>query len=292
MDKRLAILFQAAVVFMAVAFSSCRTTREIPGTVTKPISTNKLLKKIEQNAFDYQYLTIRRINCQFSDNETKANFRISLKAQKNEKILVSISKLQVPVGRVLLTPDSVKYVNYIEQNYFVDDYTYLSKILNIEFDFASIESVIGNNIFSFAGMPGNKTIKSFDAQVEEGKYVLKTGEKQDNTYQEESLKPRMEKRLKRFEEESEVLLKLFFNPQDFSLSKVMITDENNKQKMELNFDDFTNVNKKHYPTKVEMLFESPENIVNLRLKMSGFSTEEINSLGITIPAKYQQIHVN
>ncbi|HCE58339.1 MAG TPA: hypothetical protein DER09_11040, partial [Prolixibacteraceae bacterium] len=45
----------------------------------------------------------------------RASFRISLKAIRDEKILASITKLNIPVGRVLLTPDSVIYVNYIDR---------------------------------------------------------------------------------------------------------------------------------------------------------------------------------
>ncbi len=39
-------------VLLAFGFFSCRTVREIPTVEVKPMSTGRLLKKVEQNAFD------------------------------------------------------------------------------------------------------------------------------------------------------------------------------------------------------------------------------------------------
>jgi len=282
------------IVFLLVlVFASCRTTREIPAPLARPISTNKLLKKIEQNSFDYTFLSIRRISCQFSDNQTKANFRVGLKAHKNEKILVSISKLQVPVGRVLLTPDSVKYVNYIDQNYFVDDYSYLSEFLNIDLDFATIESIIKNNAFSYRNDPKNKDFRTFDSYIEEGKYVLQSEKERKLVKLEGEVKPqKIERRLKRLGDEALIIQKMIFNPGSFTLSKLTIQDNTNNRKMEMGFKDFTKVNNKEYPTEMEMSFHSPQNSIRLKVRMSGFSTEEITSFNIRIPKKYQQIIVN
>jgi hypothetical protein len=290
---RVGIILPGIVFLLVLFFSSCRTTREIPASVARPISTNKLLKKIEQNSFDYSSLSIRRISCQFSDNQTKANFRISLKAQKNEKILVSITKLQVPVGRVLLTPDSVKYVNYIDQNYFVDDYSYLSDFLNIDLDFATIESIIANNAFSYRNDPKNKDFRTFDSFIEEGKHVLQSEKEKKLLKLEEKENPeKTERRFKRLSDEALVLQKMFFNPGSFTLSKLTIQDNTNSREMEMAFEDFTKVNNKEYPSKIEMRFNSPQNNVNLKVNMSGFSTEKINSFSLRIPQKYQQITVN
>ena len=166
------------IIFILITFwlSSCRSARELPTTVVKPMSTGKLLKRVEQNALNYEYLTIKRISCQFSNNDKKTNFNVNLKALRDEKILVSISKLRVPVGRVLLTPDSVIYVNYIDRNYFIDDYSYLSSFLNIDLDFATIQSIISNNAFSYRNDPKNKDFKTFDSFVEDG-MVVKRGTK-------------------------------------------------------------------------------------------------------------------
>ena len=163
-----------AIIFFFLWLVSCRTVRELPVGEAKPISTGKLLKKVEQNAFFYDFFAVRRISCQFSSNKEKTNFRINLKALRDEKILVDIKKLNIPVGRVLLTPDSVKYVNYIDRNYFLDDYSFLSEFLNIDLDFATIQSILSNNAFSYRNDQKNRDFKTFDSGIEEGMHVLQS----------------------------------------------------------------------------------------------------------------------
>ena len=217
------------LVIITLWLTSCRTARELPTVEAKPISTGKLLKKVEENAFNYNDFSIKRINCQFSSNNSKATFRISLKAIKDEKILVSISKLNIPVGRVLLTPGSVKYVNYIDRNYFVDDYSYLSDFLNIDLDFATVQSIISNNAFSYRNDPRNKDFKTFDSFIENGMYVLQS-EKERKMFKmdEKGKTEKIERRLKRLEDEALILQKMYFNPNNFTMTKLLIVDKTNK----------------------------------------------------------------
>ena len=69
-------------------------------------------------------------------------------AEKDKQIIVMLSKLNIPVGRLWLTPDSVKFINYLEKNYFLDDYSYLSSMLDMDLDFETIHAIVSNNIFS------------------------------------------------------------------------------------------------------------------------------------------------
>jgi len=273
--------------------NACKTTRDLPRVEAKAISTGKLLKRVEQNAFDYTYFTIKRISCQFSDNKGKANFIVNLKALKDEKILVSISKLKVPVGRVLLTPDSVKYVNFIDRNYFIDDYTYLSDFLNIDLDFATIQSIISNNAFSYRNDAKNKDFKTFDSFVENGMHVLQS-EKTRKIFkmEEKSNTGKIERRMKRLDDEALILQKMYFNPANFALTQLIINDKTNKREMNMNFDDFVKIQNKDYPGIINMDFASDRNTVKLKVRMSGFSTEKIKSFSIKIPEKYEQIGVN
>ena len=295
---RIRIYLYPVVLILLTTFwlSSCRTARELPTRVVKPISTGKLLKRVEQNAFDYEYLTIKRISCQFSNNKTKTNFNVNLKTLKDEKILVSISKLRVPVGRVLLTPDSVKYVNYIDRNYFVDDYSYLSSFLNIDLDFATIQSIISNNAFSYRNDAKNKDFKTFDSFIEDGKYVLQSEKTRKIFKMEEKSKigktGKIERRMKRLDDDALILQKMYFNPSNFALTRLIINDKTNNRIMNMNFNDFVEFQNNNYPGNLDMSFTTEQNEVKLKVRMTGFSTDKINSFSIKIPEKYEQIKVD
>jgi len=272
-------------------FSACRTASVLPVVEAKPISTARLLKKVEQNAFDYEYFSVKRINCQYSNDDSKVSFRITLKAQKDKRILVSISKLNIPVGSVLLTPDSVKYVNYVDRNYFLDDYSYLSEVLNIDLNFKTIQSILSNKAFSYRDDPSDNDFKTFDTTIEDGQYVL-LSEKENKVDNIEEKSGKMERRLKRLDDDALILQKMFFSPATFALTRFTIDDKTNSRKLELTFEDFEKVKDKDYPGTIDMSFTSPQNQVALKLKMSGFSADKIDSFSLNIPEKYEQIRVN
>jgi hypothetical protein len=277
---------------VAAGLSSCRTTRDLTTEKVRPISTNKLLNRVEKNAFEYDYLTIRRINCRFSSSETNANFRVRLKALKDEKILVSISKINIPVGRVLLTPDSVKYVNYLDRNYFVDDYTFLSNFLNIDLDFESIQSILSNNAFSYRNDQRNKDFRTFETTVEDGLYLLQSEKERKMAKMEEGNEIKIERYLKRFDDEALIFQKMYFHPRNFALTKLIIEDLTNERTLRMNFSDFEEVKNHQYPGTIEMSMISPSETISLNIKMNGFSTEKIDEIDLNIPDKYEEIRVN
>lgn len=280
-------------IILAFGLSSCKTTSELPTVIARPISTAKLLKKAEQNAFDYEYLTIKSIRCNFTSTKSKAAFKINLKAQRDENILVSISKLNIPVGRVLLTPDSVKYVNYIDQDYFVDDYSYLSSFLNIDLDFATIQSIISNNAFSYRNDPKEKDYRNFKSYIESNMYVLQS-EKEKKIFKmdDKEKTQKIERRLKRLDDEALILQRMFFNPVNYALIKLELDDKTNRRNMNMIFDNFVHVENMEYPSSMDMNFISSDENINMKIKLSGFSTEKIKSFSINIPEKYEQIQVN
>lgn len=283
------------IVFLliAIGFSSCKTPREISKSNIKPLSTQKLLKNLEENSLVYESLSISRINCQFTGNQSKTSFRISLKAIKNQRILASITKLNIPIGRVLLTPDSVIYVNYIDRSFFVDDYTFLSNFLNIDLDFNTIQAIISNNAFSYRNDEKDRDFKTFTTSVESGFYVLQS-EKEKKVFrmEEKGRTGKIERRLKRLDDNALILQKMYFNPTNFALTKLLIEDKTNHRKMEMNFDEFVKVLNKDYPGTIDMSVISESDNIFLKVRMSGFSTEKIDLLNLEIPEKYQQIRVN
>lgn len=284
------------VIFVVIPFlltTSCRTPRDLSSASIRPLATRKLLKKVEQNAFDYKSFTIKRINCRFSTSQSNTNFRSRLKALKDEKILVSISKLNIPVGRVLLTPDSVKYVNYIDRNYFVDDYTYLSDFLKIDLDFEAVQSIISNNAFSYRNDLHNKDFRTFQTTVDEGMYLLQSEkDRKMEKLEEEGNENKVERRLKRLNEEALIFQKMYFNPVNFALSKLIVRDLSNDRNLEMVFSDFEQVKNHDYPGAIEIAVNSKDENIHLKIRMNGFSTKKIDSISLRIPEKYEQINVN
>jgi hypothetical protein len=279
---------------LMIGFSSCRTARDLPAERLRPLSAEKILKQAEQNAFDYTDLTIRRINVQFSNSSTKTNFRANLKAIKGEQILASISKLNLPVGRVLLTPESVTYVNYIDRNYFLDDYTFLSGFLNFNLNFDIIQSVISNSFISNGSESGwNNINQKLDSSVEGGRYVVQSGNNH-SVWQSAGLSNPFSNRNRRNAggRQEPVTQKMYFNPRSFNLERLEIETRESNWKLEVDYSNFEKVNKKNYPGSIDLKMSSSNEVVELKIRLNGFSTEKIDVIDLNIPDRYEQIRRN
>lgn len=280
-----------AVLLLALlmTFSSCRTSRDFSAERIRPLAPEKLMDQVEQNAFDYSNLTIRRINVQFSNNNSKTSFRASLKAVKDDKILASISKINIPVGRVLLTPRDLTYVNYIDRNYFEGDYSFLSNLLNFNLSFETIQAIISNNAISYP----LQNSRNFNSFIENGKYVLQSSNRQQNlkTGKFKNFFSGKELQASNVETgaENSIVQTMYFNPRSFVLEKLVIDDRLNAWNLEVSFNDFERVEKKEFPGTIDMKMISPDDTIELKIKLNGFSTEKIDSIELNIPDSYSRI---
>ena len=289
--KQSGLIVVLCIAFMLV-ISSCRTSRDISVSGLKPMSADKVLDNARENAFNFDQLTIRRINVQFSNEDSRTSFRASIKATRDEGILASISKLNIPVGRVLLTPDEVTYVNYMEKNYFQGDYTFLSKMINLDLNFNLVQALVVNPLNSEI-TKSTLNPKKLDSSIENGQYVLKLV--QDPIRQYAGSKGFLFKKNRKnnhTEEQELIVQKLFFNPLNFVLEKMIINDANEDRIVEILFSDFQKIDNYNYPGTIDIIFVSEQDYTELNLKLRGFSTEKTESLNITIPERYQRIHGN
>ena len=274
--------------FVLLGFSSCKTARVTTTStaIVKPIGTSKLIRNIENSAFDYKHLSVKKISCQFDNGKTKTSFRASIQAEKDKQITIMLSKLNIPVGRLWLTPDSVKFINYLENNYFLDDYSYLSSMLDMDVNFETVNAIVSNNFFSLRDEK-----REYETLIDSGRYVL---------YSVKNLKPekiRQKTRERRLERQSRKLIpgtaisqKLYIDPVSFKLLKIKMEDALNDRNVSIEFSDFTEVEKQQYPGEIFLHFFSPDSNVQMRMKLSNFSVEEEKAIRFKVPEKYTLVN--
>lgn len=279
------------VFFVLLGFSSCKTTRVATTStaIVKPISTNKLIRNIEDNAFDYKHFSIKKIACQFDNGKMKTSFRASIQSEKDKQITVMLSKMNIPFGRLWLTPDSVKFINYLENNYFIGDYSYLSSFLDMDINFQMVNAIISTNLFSFRDEKLNKDLE-YETTIDSGMYVLQSEKKliqQKKNQKTGEKKP--SRRSKKLIEGAPVHQSLYVDPVTYKLRKIKIEDALNSRNLNIEFSDFAQVNKQLYPGDIFLHFFSPENNMQMRMKLSNFSLDAERAIRFRVPEKFIRI---
>ena len=290
--NKLKLLFWGIAAVVLLGVSSCKTTREVTAVkAVKPMSTNKLIRNVENNVFDYKHLSIKRITCQFDNGKTKTSFKASILADKDKEIVVMLSKLNIPVGRVWLTPDSVKFINYLEKNYFLDDYSYLSSILDMDLDFETVHAIVSNNIFSLNDEKRDKEIKDYETKIDSGMYVLESVKKMKARKENTKLNERRQTRkARKIVDNAPVKQSIYIDPETFKLRKIRLVDAANSRNLSIDFSDFVAVDKQLYPGEMLLNFKGPDSYMQLHIKFAGFSTEKEKDIRFRVPEKYTQIN--
>lgn len=289
--RKSVINIQNLFILLAVlVFTSCKTSKTITTyEKLRPISANRLIKNVEDNAFEYKGLDIKRIACVYESPDSKTSFRASLSSENDKFIQVSISKLNLPVARILLTPDSVKMVNYLEKNYFLGDYSFIEQKLGAAIDFQVVQSILTNDVFSYGNDEKEKDFKEFVSYSDSGMYVLQSLKNRKlEKINKKGKDDKMDRYLKKLDEESFIVQYLYIDPKTYKIRKILMDDVTEGRKVTVDFDEFTEVGKQLYPGNIEIHFLSPENDLKMKIKLSKFSMESDPDISFRIPEKYKQ----
>lgn len=280
------------VFIVLLGFSSCKTSRVAPTStaIVKPINTSKLIRNIENNAFDYKHLSIKKIVCQFDNGKIKTSFRASIQAEKDKQITLMLSKMNIPVGRLWLTPDSVKFINYLENNYFIGDYSYLSSFLNMDIDFQMVNAIISSNLFSISDEKFGKDNQEYDTVIDSGMYVLQSVKKLNPDKIKQKIREKKPtRRSKKLIEGAPVRQSLYVDPVTYKLRKIKVEDALNSRNLNIEFSDFAEIKKQLYPGDIFLHFFSPDNNMQLRMQLSNFSLEKEKEIRFKVPEKFTLI---
>lgn len=279
------------VCLVLLGLSSCRTARVVTTSqVVRPMSTGKLIRNIENNAFEYKHLAIKKISCQFDNGKTKTSFKASILAEKNKRITIMLTKLNIPVGRLWLTPDSVKFINYLEKTYVIDDYGYLSSELGIDVNFKIVDAIISNNAFLLPDETNDKDTKGYETSIDSGMYVLETLKKlKSNQSDRKQSTRKLKRKPKKILTDAPVRQALYVDAETYKLRKILVDDSVNSRSMKIEFIEYTPVEKQIYPEDIFVHFLSSDNDMQLRIKLAGFSLEDETEIRFKVPEKYTRI---
>lgn len=278
------------LVFFVVLYS-CKTVEKAPETRLRPMSPGRLLKNVEESAFDYTHFSVRRINVQIDNGESKTSFRAGMQAIKDNEIQISVTKFNIPLGRISLTPDSIIFINYIERSFIADDYKTLSNFLDFDLDFNAIQAILSGNIFSF--FEDDDDLRDYKSYTDRGMYMIQSEKMRKlRKIDERGKVQKMERMMKRMDEDALVIHTFYFDPERFVLRQMILEDKTNDRKAELKFDDYSKVGQKYYPGAIDVSFISEEGKFAIDARMSGFSTERGELTPLKIPDRYQRLYIN
>jgi hypothetical protein len=159
------------LICLSTAFG-CKAKREIIRSAAavkadKSSKAGKLLA-ITNSSLDYSSLSIKAradLNIDGNENDVSMNIRI----RKGEAIWVFVTAFAgLEVARALITPDSVKILNKLENTYTRKPFSYIYNFANDQINFETLESI-------FAGNPQKEFVTGESEMSIQGNQVILAG---------------------------------------------------------------------------------------------------------------------
>lgn len=262
-----AMLF--SLLFIASACSVSKRTIKAP---LKEQGAEYLFQNLKSHELKYDFLSAR-FSATFSQNKQNTSFSGQIRIQRDSAIWISISPIMgIEMVRVMITPDSIKYMNRIDKSYFIGNFDYINTLINSTLDYDMLQSFLTGNDFSFYEN------SSFRAGIENQEYKLITTNRQ-----------KLKKYVRNNEEISIPLQNIWLNAETFKISKVLIRELIPNGRKLLGTYEYSLNQGQLMPAKVHFDLETLDNKNSIEMEYSKISLSNDLKFPFTLPGKYNRV---
>ncbi|MFH2141244.1 MAG: DUF4292 domain-containing protein, partial [Bacteroidota bacterium] len=246
----------------------------------KQLSLKKIQSNVEEGYLDYKYLQLK-FTAKVHFQEAKYSLKGQIRQCRDSIIWMNIShSTNVPVARVILTPDSVIFINRIYDEYYEGDYSFLDRLFKIELNYSQIQSLINDELFTYPDWDDIEDMKKggYKDRIDSNMYCLK------------SIKDRKIKRLIKKEQDDDLIIQdIYIEPDSFKVNQIFIHEYNLDRKLNIFYSDFMLFENKVFPEKIDFILENDSDLFNLSIKYTKITTEKEISFPSNIPENFEKI---
>jgi len=130
------------VACILVTLAGCRTNRQSKHINTVDRSMEEVMAMFKENRLVFNTIS-GRAGIRYKDKDHALNLTMNFKIVKDSAIWMSFSPiLGIEVSRVLLTRDSLKWIDRLNGNFYTGDYNRLSQIAGIQIDYDILQCIL------------------------------------------------------------------------------------------------------------------------------------------------------
>ncbi len=158
MAKSLLKLFRFSLFLLPVLFFSCRTSKKTTASapaLSTEMTFQQAMDSMLRNVPSFSAITGKG-DIEFNSAGNSVSFGFHLRMQRDSAIWISVSPLLgIEAVRILLTKDSVKALDRLNNIYYSDGYNAVNVLANADLSFSLLQSLIMAGYF-----PSSDTLRS------------------------------------------------------------------------------------------------------------------------------------
>ncbi len=278
MIDRLIILFRnnksihfiVVMILLAATLSACKSNRSIMKAPIKEEGADFLLEKLTENEFKFSTFT-SRLAINYTYDRKQLDFKGQVRIVKDSAIWISFNQdLGIEMVRLLITEDTVKFIDRINKTYFVGDYAFVNDFLSANIDFGILQSLLMGNDFEYY------EDASFRTAIDNRQYRLST-----------TGRGKLKSNVRNSDDHVRILLQtIWLNPETFKITEIRLKElTRNSKKLTAVYSDFQSIENQKFPTKVDYTIEA-DVPVKVTVRHSKMTINQPISMPFTVPEKY------
>lgn len=273
MNKHIRILI--IVISSSVFFAACSGKKNLEDhTKLKHKSSKELVSLLKASEVKGNWLSSKG-NVELKFQESDNSLRFNLRMRIDSATWISLSKASLPIGSTLISEDSVKFLNKLKKNYFLEDFSAINELLNTEVDYFLLQDFfLGNAV-------------AFDSEED---YVVKI---QDNSYLISSEKSKkIEKLIRKGKIKNEpILYRCWIEPTHFKCEKVIINLLTQETTLEVKYSEWEDFEGQLFPMMSTLYLTTPTDTISMTMDYSKVVFNEELSMPFKTPSSYELIDI-
>jgi hypothetical protein len=128
-----------------------------------------LFARLKEKELKFDWFSAK-FSAEYSNKGKETSFNGQIRIRKDSLIWISLTPmLGIEAVRLMISQDSVKMINRLNDTYFLGDYEYVNRFLNTNIDFDLLQAfLLGNDLQFYED-------GKFRATIDRGEYKLSTG---------------------------------------------------------------------------------------------------------------------
>jgi hypothetical protein len=263
--------------------------RELPAR-----SPEKLLERLLANDVDTFRYYSAKANVELELPDGNKSFKAQIRSVKDSAAWVSvIPALGIEVARVLLTPDSLKLMDKVNDQFFLGDTAAAKAKFGLQPSLALLQqALLGKAI-------GLDPAEKYRSDRDQGQYVLTSKEKRRFVRAAEDISPgdtlahdrdmrerRLERTLRKAEEKEAIVLRYWIEPDSFRVTRVQIVDLVRDQSADVRYEERGGPEEHFLPTRIRITLSEPTRQAVGTLGLSRIEREGPLLLNFRVPEKF------
>ena len=255
------------IIHLVIIFSviGCKTIRS-PVHVDNHYTVNDIYNHLLSVEPDIRTYSARRVSINIVDGDLNLNLRGFVRIKRDSVILISINAFAgIEAGRILITSDSVKIIDRLNNGYFVGDHEQAKQLAPFPLDFEILQGLfLGSTSKLFYGnVIDHNSNRMFSFEHDK---ITIIGEYE-------------------FSRRSFGNLQLTYN-HDFKINRLQFYSDTNQNYIDVSFNSYLRVGDEYFPEIVKLNYISTIKNMHVEIGIGRVDFNEHLTFPFSIPSRY------